>query len=63
MDCSQPASSAHEISQSRILEWVAMPFSNQNVDTEYICVKWSYEINVFYNFFLQIFQFFHYEYK
>ena len=25
MDCSLPGSSAHEISQERILEWVAIP--------------------------------------
>ena len=27
MDCSLPGSSAHGISQARILEWVAIPFS------------------------------------
>ena len=27
MDCSLPGSSVHEISQARILEWVAMPSS------------------------------------
>ena len=27
MDCSLPGSSVHEISQARILEWVAIPFS------------------------------------
>ena len=27
LDCSPPASSVHEISQARILEWVAIPFS------------------------------------
>ena len=27
MDCSLPGSSAHEILQARILEWVAIPFS------------------------------------
>ena len=27
MDCSPPGSSAHGISQARILEWVAIPFS------------------------------------
>ena len=27
MDCSPPASSVHRISQARILEWVAIPFS------------------------------------
>ena len=28
MDCSPPGSSVHGISQSRILEWVAISFSN-----------------------------------
>ena len=27
MDCSPPGSSVHGISQARILEWVAIPFS------------------------------------
>jgi len=27
MDCSQPGSSVHGISQARTLEWVALPFS------------------------------------
>ena len=27
MDCSPPGSSVHGISQARILEWAAMPFS------------------------------------
>ena len=27
MDCSPPGSSVHGVSQARILEWVAMPFS------------------------------------
>ena len=27
MDCSLPGSSVHDISQARILEWVAIPFS------------------------------------
>ena len=27
MNCSSPGSSAHELSQARILEWVAIPFS------------------------------------
>ena len=30
MDCSQPGSSVHGISQARILEWVAIPFSRDN---------------------------------
>ena len=28
MDCSPPGSSVHEILQARILEWVAIPFSD-----------------------------------
>ena len=28
MDCSPPGSSVHKISQARILEWVAIPFSS-----------------------------------
>ena len=28
MDCSPPSSSVHKISQARILEWVAIPFSS-----------------------------------
>ena len=30
MDCSLPASSVHEISQARVLEWVAMPSSKES---------------------------------
>ena len=30
VDCSSPGSSAHEISQARILEWVAIPFSRRS---------------------------------
>jgi len=30
MDCSPPASSVHEISQARILEWVAISFSRES---------------------------------
>ena len=30
MDCSLPGSSVHGILQARILEWVAIPFSNTN---------------------------------
>ena len=30
MDCSSPGSSVHEISQARILEWVAIPFSRRS---------------------------------
>ena len=30
IDCSLPGSSAHGISQARILEWVAIPFSRES---------------------------------
>ena len=30
MDCSPPGSSVHGVLQARILEWVAIPFSNIN---------------------------------
>ena len=30
MDCSLPASSVREISQARVLEWVAMPSSKES---------------------------------
>ena len=33
MDCSPPGSSVHGISQARILEWVAVPFSRDLLDT------------------------------
>ena len=32
MDCSLPGSSLHGILQARILEWVAISFSNSNFD-------------------------------
>ena len=31
MDCSPPSSSIHGILQAKILEWVAISFSNNNV--------------------------------
>ena len=34
MDCSLPGSSVHGISQARILEWVAIPFSSDLPDQE-----------------------------
>ena len=37
MDCSQPGSSVHEIFQERIVEWVAISFSNWSWSE----VKWS----------------------
>ena len=30
MDCSLPGSSVHRVSQARILEWVAIPFSRES---------------------------------
>ena len=33
MDCSPPGSSVHGILQARILEWVAMPFSRDLLDS------------------------------
>ena len=33
MDCSQPGSSVHGISQARMLEWVAMPSSGDLPDS------------------------------
>ena len=38
MDCSLPGSSAHEIFQARVLEWVAIAFS------EYYTNVWKYNI-------------------
>ena len=34
MDCSPPGSSVHGISQARILEWAAIPFSGDLPDPE-----------------------------
>ena len=31
MDCSQPGSSVHRISQARVLEWVAIAFSTMGM--------------------------------
>ena len=39
MDCSPPGSSVHGISQARILEWVAMSFSNS-------CASGFYKIHL-----------------
>ena len=40
MDCSLPGSSVHRISQARILEWVAISFSNK----QYMFVTEHFEI-------------------
>ena len=48
MDCSPPGSSVHEISQARILEWVAIPFcraSSQPRDrTQVSCIAGKYSL-------------------
>ena len=36
MDCSPPSSSVHGISQARILEWVAVPFSRGKDNVFYL---------------------------
>ena len=38
MDCSSPGSSVHEISQARILEWVAISFSRDLPDPGIFCI-------------------------
>ena len=38
-DCSPPGSSAHEIFQARVLEWVAIAFSNSRLPPEYSCQR------------------------
>ena len=47
-DCSPPGSSVHEISQARILEWVAIPFcraSSQPRDrTQVSCIAGKYSL-------------------
>jgi len=45
MDCSPPGYSGHGILQERILEWVAIPFSNY-VKNDKNCQRTSSEINV-----------------
>ena len=42
MDCSPPGSSVHEISQVRILEWVAISFSRESHWTrDWTCVSYT----------------------
>ena len=43
MDCNLPGSSVHGISQARILQWVAIPFSRAlfNATGQYICLHAS----------------------
>ena len=38
MDCSLPGSSVHGILQARIMEWVAISFSNLQVRTYESCI-------------------------
>ena len=46
IDCSLPGSSAHGISQARILEWVAIPFSRESSQardkTQVSCIASSF---------------------
>ena len=46
IDCSLPGSSAHGISQARILEWVAIPFSRESSqardETQVSCIASSF---------------------
>ena len=39
MDCSPPGSSVHGILQARILEWIAIPFSNVNFSSSSLVAK------------------------
>jgi len=39
MDCSLPGSSVHGIFQARVLEWGAIAFSKQLLDTLKICLN------------------------
>ena len=43
MDCSPPGPSVHEISQSRILKWVAIPFSSRSSRPRDL--RWSWYTN------------------
>ena len=43
VDCGPPGSSVHGVLQTRLLEWVAMPFSKQAVQLNYFCRKLSVE--------------------
>ena len=41
MECSPPGSSAHGISQARILEWIAISFSRGSPQTrDQTCISW-----------------------
>ena len=44
MDCSPPGSSVHGIFQARVLEWVAIAFSN-NVSSDPYIVQYSKLVN------------------
>ena len=51
MDYSLPGSSVHGIFQARVLEWVAIAFSELMVKVRYICFKFRflYSLAVFIN--------------
>ena len=40
MDCSPPSSSTHGIFQARVLEWVAIAFSNKTPTTSQFLLPW-----------------------
>ena len=41
MDCSPPGSSVHGISQTKILEWVAISYSRVSSQTRWILYHWA----------------------
>ena len=45
MDCSTPGSSVHEISQARILEWVAIPLSRDQTCVS--CIAGGYKCDIY----------------
>ena len=45
MDCSSPGSSVHGISQTRILNWVAISYSKDKGTTEDEMVGWHHRLN------------------
>ena len=53
MDCSPPGSSVHEIFQARILEWVAISFSNKGF--QYYHSQEQFRISIWYTLSSEIF--------
>ena len=43
MDCTLPGSYIHEIFQARVLEWVAIAFSNETITSGKILREYSFE--------------------